>query len=70
MHMSVCECTYACVQFSCEQETAHASTNMKIYVVLELSERKELAFKTGCRTCFSVRPKFPIYSACLWCAVL
>ena len=49
-----------------EQETTHVSTNMKNCVALELSERKDLAFKNACRTSFSVRWKFPEYSTSFW----
>lgn len=65
VHMCMCVCDLVV-----EQEAIHVSIHMKNYVVLELSERKELAFKIACHTCFSVRQKFPVYFVCLWCVVL
>lgn len=61
MYVSACVCVLVV-----EPETVHVSTEMKNYVVLELSERKELAFKNARCSCLSVRQKFPVYSTCLW----
>lgn len=63
--MYVRACVHVC-DLVVEQETTHVSTNMKNYVVLELSERKELVFKTACRTYFFCEAKI----SCIFCLSL
>lgn len=57
--MHACMCMYICI-FVVEQDTGHWFH--KYEQVCLLSERKKLASKNACHTCFSARQEFPVYS--------